>query len=123
MCHRFSLCPRAGRGVRGSPGAQPLLQAAGSATVDNPMGGVMAHHGLATSSRCPTFPLGFQEVTSRCMTWEWGGLQETGIENNYFLNWSVDEWGSDWLPGELVAALCLVWSAGPGTGKTLERSQ
>lgn len=57
------------------------------------------------------------------MTWEWGGLQETGIENNYFLNWSVDEWGSDWLPGELVAALCLVWSAGPGTGKTLERSQ
>lgn len=52
-----------------------------------------------------------------------GRVQEMGTENNYFLSWSVDEWGSDRLAGELAAALCLVRSPGPGTGKTLERSQ
>ena len=123
MCCHFSLCPEAGRLVRGSLRAQTLLRAAESATVDSPIGGVKAHQGLTTSPRCPTFPLGSHEVTSGCVTWEWGGVQEMGTESNYFLSRSVDEWGSDQLPGELVAALCLVWSPRPGTGKTLERSQ
>lgn len=85
------------------------------------MGGVMAHHGLATSPRCCTSGLsqGHQWVHDMGM----GRVQEMGTENNYFLSWSVDEWGSDRLAGELAAALCLVRSPGPGTGKTLERSQ
>lgn len=85
MCHHFSLCPGPGRWVRGSTGAQTLLQAAGSATADSPMGGMKAHHDLDTSSCCPPFPLSSHEVTSGCVTQEWGGVQEMDTENNYFL--------------------------------------
>lgn len=86
MCHHFSLWHGAGRLVRGSPGAQILLCTAGSTTLDSPTGEVMTRHGLTTSSCCPAFPLGSHEVTSGCVTLEWGGVQEIGTENNYFLS-------------------------------------
>lgn len=49
------------------------------------MGGMKAHHNLDTSSCCPPFPLSSHEVTSGCVTQEWGGVQEMDTENNYFL--------------------------------------
>lgn len=55
--------------------------------------------------------------------WERGWVQAMGTEDNWFLSWLIDQWRSDWPPGELVAALHLPWSPGPGTVQMLEGSQ
>lgn len=57
-CPHFSLCPETGTLVRCIPVTYTLLRAAGCATVDIPVGELMAHHGLTPSPCCSTFPLG-----------------------------------------------------------------